>query len=101
VLDVSRPRPCKHSYHLGRFGVARLVVEAIVVVPATPVHVAAPHVIEHSLDAVVQSLVGFAPHVHILDVPALAFRFWKANIELLAIVIGFIGFIVVVHPVDF
>jgi len=73
VLDVSRPRPCEHSCHLERFDVARLVIGAIAVVPTTPVHVAAPHAIVHSLDAVAQFLVGLASHVHILDVPALAF----------------------------
>jgi len=31
----------------------------------------------------------------------LSFRFWKTDIELFAIVIGVIGFIVIVHPVDF
>jgi len=31
----------------------------------------------------------------------LSFRFWKTDMEFFAIIIGIIGLIVIVHPVDF
>ena len=75
MLDFSLFSPCEPPYRQERVDVVRLVVGVVVVVPASPVHVAAPHAIVHSRDVVILFPVGLALHVHVLDVPALAFPF--------------------------
>jgi len=84
--------------------VSQLVLEAIFVVLAIVSHVVFPHATRHSLDAVEQSLVAF----QVLGVAVLAFPFpegtfpmLKGRHRALRHRIGVIGFVVVVHPVDF